>query len=71
MQASAVRILKAKKRINVNELIHEVIGDIAKRMTLENETGLTRQIKQTIEGLIEKDYAERVEGNRNMLEYVA
>ncbi|TIC15824.1 hypothetical protein E3Q08_03104 [Wallemia mellicola] len=71
LQASAVRILKAKKRINVNELIHEVIGDIAKRMTLENETGLTRQIKQTIEGLIEKDYAERVEGNRNMLEYVA
>lgn len=55
----------------MNELIHEVIGDIAKRMTLENETGLTRQIKQTIEGLIEKDYAERVEGNRNMLEYVA
>lgn len=55
----------------MNELIHEVISDVGKRLTLENENGLTRQIKQTIESLIEKDYAERVEGQRNLLQYVA
>ncbi|TIA91758.1 hypothetical protein E3P99_00919 [Wallemia hederae] len=69
LQASAVRVLKARKKINVNELIHEVIADIEKRLTLSNETGLTKQIKQTIEGLIEKDYAERIEGQRNMLQF--
>ncbi|TIB15518.1 hypothetical protein E3P92_01649 [Wallemia ichthyophaga] len=67
LQASAVRVLKARKKINVNELIHEVIADIEKRLTLKNEMGLAKQIKQTIEGLIEKDYAERIEGQRNML----
>lgn len=71
LQASAVRVLKARKKINVNELIHEVIADIEKRLTLKNEMGLAKQIKQTIEGLIEKDYAERIEGQRNMLQYVA
>ncbi|KAE8233501.1 hypothetical protein CF326_g1457 [Tilletia indica] len=67
LQAAAVRILKAKKTIRHNDLVNEVIDQVKNRFAVD----VGRELKKTFELLIEKDYMERVEGNRGMYRYVA
>ncbi|KAK0534975.1 hypothetical protein OC835_002520 [Tilletia horrida] len=67
LQAAAVRILKAKKQIRHNDLVNEVIEQVKNRFAVD----VGRELKKTFELLIEKDYMERVEGNRGMYRYVA
>ncbi|CAD6885239.1 unnamed protein product [Tilletia controversa] len=67
LQAAAVRILKAKKEIRHNDLVNEVIEQVKNRFAVD----VGRELKKTFELLIEKDYMERVEGNRGMYRYVA
>ncbi|UZJ54306.1 hypothetical protein CBS101457_003626 [Exobasidium rhododendri] len=66
LQASAVRILKAKKTIKHAELLQEIVKQIASRFTVD-----VNEIKKTFEILIDKEYMERVEGQRGMYRYLA
>lgn len=66
LQATAVRILKAKKTIKHAELLQEIVQAIASRFTVD-----VGEIKKTFEILIDKEYMERVEGQRGMYRYLA
>ncbi|SNX86614.1 related to cullin 4A [Melanopsichium pennsylvanicum] len=66
LQAAAVRVLKAKKTIKHSELINEVVDQIKSRFTVD-----VAEIKKVFEILIEKEYMERVEGQRGMYRYLA
>ncbi|PWN51191.1 Cullin-domain-containing protein [Violaceomyces palustris] len=66
LQAAAVRVLKARKTIKHNELINEVLEQIKSRFTVE-----VSEIKKTFEILIDKEYMERVEGERGVYKYLA
>ncbi|PWY99342.1 Cullin-domain-containing protein [Testicularia cyperi] len=66
LQAAAVRVLKAKKTIKHTELITEVVDQIKSRFSVE-----VSEIKKVFEILIDKDYMERVEGQRGMYRYLA
>lgn len=66
LQATAVRILKAKKTIKHAELLQEIVQQIASRFTVD-----VAEIKKTFEILIDKEYMERVEGQRGMYQYLA
>lgn len=66
LQAAAVRVLKAKKTIKHSELITEVVDQIKSRFTVD-----VAEIKKVFEILIEKEYMERVEGQRGMYRYLA
>lgn len=53
LEAATVRIMKARKRMNITELTQEVMGHI------RHFAPTQRNIKQVIETLIERDYMER------------
>ena len=65
-QAAIVRIMKARKTIGHAELIAETIKATKSRGTLQ-----PGEIKKNIEKLIEKEYMERNEENKNLYHYVA
>lgn len=66
IQATIVRIMKARKTMKNNLLIQEVISQISQRFTPK-----IPDIKKAIDHLLEKEYIERVEGTRDTFAYVA
>lgn len=66
IEAAIVRIMKARKTFSHNLLVTEVIAQLTRRFRPEMSV-----IKQKIEGLIEREYIRRAEGQRDMYEYVA
>ncbi|EJC98883.1 Cullin-domain-containing protein [Fomitiporia mediterranea MF3/22] len=66
IQATIVRIMKARKTMKNQALIQEVISHISTRFTPK-----IPDIKKAIDTLLEKEYMERVEGTRDTFAYVA
>jgi len=66
IQATIVRIMKARKTMKNNALIQEVISQISQRFAPK-----IPDIKKAIDTLLEKEYIERVEGTRDTFNYVA
>ncbi|KAN0062880.1 hypothetical protein ACQY0O_004701 [Thecaphora frezii] len=66
LQAAAVRVLKARKTIKHGELVTEVVDQIKSRFAVD-----VSEIKKTFEILIDKEYMERVEGERGVYRYLA
>ncbi|KAE9403976.1 Cullin-domain-containing protein [Gymnopus androsaceus JB14] len=66
IQATIVRIMKARKTMKNQTLIQEVISQISQRFAPK-----IPDIKKAIDTLLEKDYIERVDGQRETFAYVA
>ncbi|KAI0264030.1 Cullin-domain-containing protein [Gloeopeniophorella convolvens] len=66
IQATIVRIMKARKTMKNQPLIQEVISQISQRFTPK-----IPDIKKAIDTLLEKEYIERVESTRDTFAYVA
>ncbi|KAI0916807.1 hypothetical protein AcW1_007843 [Taiwanofungus camphoratus] len=66
IQATIVRIMKARKTMKNQLLIQEVISQISQRFSPK-----IQDIKKAIDHLLEKEYIERVEGTRDTFAYVA
>ncbi|EKM79832.1 hypothetical protein AGABI1DRAFT_113105 [Agaricus bisporus var. burnettii JB137-S8] len=66
IQATIVRIMKARKTMKNQALIQEVISQITQRFAPK-----IPDIKKAIETLLEKEYIERVEGSKDTFAYVA
>mmetsp|Transcript_11867 Transcript_11867/g.24023 ORF Transcript_11867/g.24023 Transcript_11867/m.24023 type:complete len:768 (-) Transcript_11867:48-2351(-) len=66
LEASIVRIMKARKTLKHNDLIAEVSRQLSGRFVPDPQS-----VKKRIESLIEREYLERSEEDRKMYSYLA
>lgn len=66
LEATIVRIMKARKKMTLQLLIDQVVTDVNKRFPPD-----IKEIKKRMENLIEREFLMRDEGDRNMLHYLA
>ena len=66
VEASLVRIMKARKTLHHNDLIAEVTKQLSVRFTPSPQF-----IKKRIESLIEREYLERTKKDYRVYQYVA
>ena len=66
VEASVVRIMKARKSMEHNALLQEVAKQLSSRFAVEPAF-----VKKRLESLIERDYIERDKDNRRLYHYLA
>lgn len=66
VEASIVRIMKARKMLDLNQLIAEVTRQLSTRFR-----PTPQDIKLRVEALIEREYLERTEADQKVLRYLA
>jgi len=66
IEACVVRIMKSRKTLNHNQLVTEVVEQLAKRFQPSPVV-----IKKRIEGLIEREYLKRSDNDRKVYVYLA
>jgi len=66
VEAAVVRIMKARKTLDHNNLIAEVVKQLSARFAVEPTF-----IKKRIESLIEREYLSRDKDNRRIYHYMA
>ena len=66
LEATIVRIMKARKKMTLQHLIDAVVTDVSKRFPPD-----VKEIKKRMESLIEREFLRRDDEDRGMLHYVA